>query len=218
MRPAVTWMIILAVLVVLAMVRVGVRVFYEEKKLRLELVISKFKLVLMGEDKPKKKKKEKPKKEKSKKEKPAKEQADKKKADKPKKKGNILENPWVMAVLDYWRELLALVGRVLTSPTLDVLRLQLWVGGGDSEKCAMTYGRVCAILGGVLPVVENTFGIRKRQIEVWCCYDRDSIDVSAEAAITIRIYEIFALVFALLGLGIKIFLQARKYKKAVQNT
>ena len=204
------WMIVLAVLAFLAMVKVGVRVIYDEKKLRLELLISKFRLVLVGEDKPQKKKKANPKQEK-----PVKQPKPKSKPERPKQK--LLDNPWVQAVMAYWRELLALVGRILTSPTLDVLRLQLWVGGGDSEKCAMTYGRVCAVLGGILPVVENTFGIRRRQIEVWCCYDRPSIDVSAEAAITIRIYEIFVLAFALLGLGIKLFIQARNNKKAVQN-
>lgn len=214
MRGLTVWFIVLAALVLLAMVKVGVRVTYDEKKLRVELLIFRFKMVLLGDDKTEKP--EKPKKEKTKKDKRPSVRSESKQQ-KPKEKKNILQNPWVQAVLEYWRELLALVGRVLTTPTLDVLRLQLWVGGGDSEKCAMTYGRVCAILGGVLPVVENTFGIRKRQIAVWCCYDRDAIDVSAEAAITVKIYEVFALVFALLGLGIKLLIQARNYKKAVQN-
>ena len=214
MRGLTVWFIVLAALVLLAMVKVGVRVTYDEKKLRVELLIFRFKMVLLGDDKPEKP--EKPKKEKTKKEKRPSVRSESKQQ-KPKEKKNILQNPWVQAVLEYWRELLALVGRVLTTPTLDVLRLQLWVGGGDSEKCAMTYGRVCAILGGGLPVVENTLGIRKRQIAVWCCYDRDAIDVSAEAAITVKIYEVFALVFALLGLGIKLLIQARNYKKAVQN-
>ena len=214
MRGLTVWFIVLAALALLAMVKVGVRVTYDEKKLRVELLIFRFKMVLLGDDKPEKP--EKPKKEKTKKEKRPSVRSESKQQ-KPKEKKNISQNPWVQAVLEYWRELLALVGRVLTTPTLDVLRLQFWVGGGDSEKCAMTYGRVCAILGGVLPVVENTFGIRKRQIAVWCCYDRDAIDVSAEAAITVKIYEVFALVFALLGLGIKLLIQARNYKKAVQN-
>ena len=214
MRGLTVWFIVLAALVLLAMVKVGVRVTYDEKKLRVELLIFRFKMVLLGDDKTEKP--EKPKKEKTKKDKRPSVRSESKQQ-KPKEKKNILQNPWVQAVLEYWRELLALVGRVLTTPTLDVLRLQLWVGGGDSEKCAMTYGRVCAILGGVLPVVENTFGIRKRQIAVWCCYDRDAIDFSAEAAITVKIYEVFALVFALLGLGIKLLIQARNYKKAVQN-
>ena len=107
---------------------------------------------------------------------------------------------------------------MLTSPTLDVLKLQILVGGKDAEACAMTYGRICAVVGCVLPVVENTFGIRKRQIDVRCCFDRENLDISAEAAITIRIYEIFALAFAMLGLGLKLLLAAKNNKKAVQNS
>ena len=123
----------------------------------------------------------------------------------------------LQAVLAYWREILSLIGRVLTTPTLDVLRLELLVGGKDAENCAMTYGRICAVVGSVLPVVENTFGIRKRKIDVLCCFDRDSLDITAETSITVRIYEVFALVFALLGLGLKILLESRKNKKAVQK-
>lgn len=204
------WMIIFIIVFLIAMIKVGIQVTYREKNFRLTLLISKYKLVLLGENKPKRAKK-------SKKSKAAKQTPAKAKAEKAKKKGNILQNPWVQAVLEYWSDILELIGRILKSPTLDILRLQIWVGGGDSEKCAMTYGKICALLGGILPAVENTFGIRKRQINVWCCYDRTSIDIEAETAITIRIHEIFALVFALLGLGIKILLQARKYKKAVQN-
>ena len=130
------------------------------------------------------------------------------------KKANL--KPWIDAVMTYWRELLALVGHILTAPTLDILRLEVWVGGKDAEACAMTYGRICAMIGSVLPVVENTFGIRKRKIDVWCCFDRDDMEISAEATVTVRIYEIFALVFALLGLGIKLLLEARNNTKAVQ--
>jgi len=208
-RPVYVWMIVLAILALFAMIKVGVHVSYDEKKLRLELLISKFRLVLLGDDKPHKPK--------NKKQKQAPKKPKPKQTSPQKKKGKLLENPWILAVWDYLQDILAVIGKVLRSPTLDVLRLELWVGGGDSEKCAMNYGRICAVLSGVLPMVENTFGVRKRKINVWCCYDRDSIDVSAEAAITVRIYESFALAFVILGLGIKILLQARNYKKAVQN-
>ena len=206
------WLIALAVLFLLAMVRVGVHVLYEEKQLQLELLISRFKLLLVG---PKNEKK--PKKSQSmvkpKSAKPETEPAQSK--EKPKKKKGAAK-PWIDAVLEYWRELFALIGRVLTTPTLDVLRVELQVGG-DPEKCAMPYGRVCAMVGAVLPVVENTFRIRKRNIQVVPRFDRDDMEITAEAAITVRIYEIFALAFALLGLGVKILLQARNHKKAVQQ-
>ena len=211
----IAWAIVLLVFLIVGMIRVGIHLGYEERTLRLELLISKLRFVLIGQESKNKNRKKKSKQEKTQNQK---QKTKTKENASHTKKGNLLENPWIQALMDYWRDILALVGRVLKTPTLDVLRIQLWVGGGDSEKCAMTYGRICAVLGAVLPVVENTFGIKKRQIEVSCCYDRDRIDVSAEIAITVRVYEVFVLVFALLGLGIRILIQARKYKKAVQNT
>ena len=213
MRPWMVWLLVLACLALLAAAKVGVHVSYLEKKLRLDLLISSFRLTLLGGEpkKPKRQKKRRTSEEKTQKPK-------KQSAAKTPKEGKPNLKPWLQAVQTYWRELLELVGRVLTSPTLDVLKLQILVGGKDAEACAMTYGRICAVVGSVLPVVENTFGIRKRQIDVRCCFDRENLDISAEAAITIRIYEIFALAFAMLGLGLKLLLAAKNNKKAVQNS
>lgn len=216
------WLLVLLALIALAMVKIGVHVLYEAKKMRLELLISGFKLVVVGDEKKKKAKKAK----KEKKEPKTKNQQTEKKTvmktqsdpvpkAPQKKKGKL--KPWIDAALEYWREILGLIGRVLTTPTLDILRLELWVGGGDAEACAMQYGKICAIVGAVLPVVENTFGIRKRKIDVYCCFDRDDLEISAEASIIVRVYEIFALVFALLGLGLKLLLKAKNNKKAVQQ-
>ena len=208
MRAVLIWAIILFIIVLVALIKVGIRVTYIGKDFRMDLKVSQFCFVLIGEKKSKKP-------EKHKENKKSIAPVDKKKTAEKAKNGKLLENPWVKSILDYWQELLSLIGRVLVSPTLDTLYLHMKIGGGDAEQCAMKYGKICAVLGGVLPVVENTFGIRKRDIQVWCCYDRDDMDISAEASITIRVFEIFALVFSVLGLGTRILLQARKYKKAV---
>lgn len=206
-----TLLILAVILIALGLIKVGVHIWYVEKNVRLELLIFRFKMVLMGEDKPEKKQKKKPKEKKKEAPKPEKQ---KKTAAKPKKKGSM--KPLISAVLQYWREILGIIGRVLTMPTLDILRAEICVGNADAEKCALTYGKCCAIVGAVLPVVENTFRVKKRDIQVRPCFDRESLEIQAEAAVTVRIYEVFALVFALLGLGIKILLQARTNKKAVQ--
>lgn len=208
MKTVIVWAVILLILVIIGLVKIGVHLLYEDKAFRAYLTVSRFQICLT-EDKKTPKKKNKKNEHKAKESKP--------KAPKAKNKTKLLENPWLKSVLDYWQEIFGVIGRVLRSPTLDVLRIQLWVGGGDSEQCAMKYGKICAAMGALLPVVDNTFGIKKRQINVWCCFDRTSVDLSAETAITVRIYEILALVAALLNLGLKILLQARKYKKAVQN-
>lgn len=194
MRAALIWLAVLLFFALLLRTKVGIWISYEEKALQLRLLLGPLRLSF-----PKGKKQT--------------DEASAPASPPPaKKKGKPLENPWVKAAVDHRRELLELVGRVLKSPTLDRLRLELQVGGADAEQCALRYGRICAALGGALPVVENTFGIRKRTIAVQCRYDLPATCISAEAAITLRIYEIFALAFALLGLGIKLYLQARKYK------
>ena len=220
-------LITLAVLLILALIKVGVRVLYQQKQLQVEVLISRFKLIIVGDRKKKKKKKhksdkkeKKPAKEKTKsaKAKASAEITDQNNKDSSKKSGQKGKlKPWIDALLTYWREILELIGRVLTSPTLDDLQLEIRVGGFDAEACAMTYGRICAIVGGVLPVVENTFGIRKRRIEVYPVFDGEKLDISADVSITLRIYEIFALAFALLGLGLKLFLEARNNKKGGAN-
>ena len=205
MNTWVVWLLVVLVLTSIAFIQVGLSISYQNKELGLELRLWRFHIDLMAERPAKKRQStrnvsaKKPKPEKTKGE-----------------KQNLLQNPWVQALLEYWRDILFLIGRILKSPTLDVLQLQIFVGGSDAEACAMTYGKVCAVIGGVLPAVENTFGIRKRQINVLCCYDRSSIDIDAKASITVRIHEIFSLVFAGLGLGIKILIFVHKLKKAVQ--
>lgn len=221
MKPWLAWLIVLLILFLFGIVKVGIHVLYENKKLFLELLIFRFKVVLAGDEKKSKKTKirnassreKKPKKQKVK----TADASNKKTASDKSSKEKGKWKPLIQAVLAYWQEILALIGKVLKTPTLDDLRLELLVGGKDAENCAMTYGRVCAVIGAVLPVVENTFGIRKRKIDVYCCFDRDSLDIAAETSITVRIYEVFALVFSLLGLGLRILLESRKNKKAVQK-
>lgn len=205
MNTWIVWLLVVLILTSIAIIQVGLNISYQNKELGLELRLWRFHIDLMAERPARKRQSTR------------KVSAKKPKHEKTKgEKQNLLQNPWVKALLEYWRDILSLVGRILKSPTLDVLQLQIFVGGSDAEACAMTYGKVCAVIGGVLPVVENTFGIRKRQIKVLCCYDRSSIDINAKASITVRIHEIFSLVFAGLGLGIKIFIFVHKLKKAVQ--
>ena len=139
------WSITLTILFFLAMVKVGIQVRYEQNKLYLALLIFKFRVALIGDEKEKN-----PKKEKTKQEKAGPETAAEN-AVSEKKPGKVLQNPWVRAILDDWRELVELIGRTLTTPTLDVLQMQVWVGGEDAAQCAMTYGRVCAAIGSGVP-------------------------------------------------------------------
>lgn len=98
----------------------------------------------------------------------------------------------------HWQELLALIGRVLRAPSIERLKLNILVGGGDPAECAMNYGRICAGVSAVLPVVKHTFEIKKEQVEVSCRYEQVSTKVTAEAYILLRFGELIVLMAALL--------------------
>lgn len=199
MKGLLVWVIVLVLLFLLARVKVGIWLCYEKQQLQWKLLLAGLRFFPSGTKKETTDTDPEP-----------------SKAAPEKKKKKLFRSPLVSAVMAYWQDILALVGRVLRVPTLDVLFLDIQVGGGDAAQCAMRYGQICAALGVVLPVLENTFTIRKRRIQVQCCYEMASVEPTAEASITLRIYEIIALAAALLGLGIKILLLARK-NKAVQQ-
>jgi len=124
---------------------------------------------------------------------------------------------WLKALLACWRELLALIGKVLKSPTLDLLRLHMMVGGGDPEVCAMNYGKICAGLSAGLPVLQRVFRVRKQDIDITCRYDLKKTETLAEVEATVMIYEIFALIGAVLVLLVKIYITKKQNDKAVQT-
>ena len=123
---------------------------------------------------------------------------------------------WVRALIAHWRELLALVSRVLRLPKLDLMRLHIAAGGKDAEGCAMNYGRICAGLSAVLPIFLETFAVKKQDIDVSCCFDRTDIHIFAEVEAIVRIYEILGLLGSIAGLLFKFHRHTKISEKAVQ--
>lgn len=123
---------------------------------------------------------------------------------------------WIKVVLACWQDLLALVGKVLRSPTLDLLRLEIAAGGGDAEVCAMSYGKICAGLSAGLPLLHQLFRIKKQDIDVSCHFDYPKTEILAEVETTIMIHEVFALIGAALGFLVKIYFMKKRIDKAVQ--
>lgn len=122
---------------------------------------------------------------------------------------------WVKAVLAHWREFLQLIGKILRSPRLDLLSLQIKVGDKDPEKCAMQYGRLCAGLSAGLPFVKQILPIEKEEISVSCNFEQKKSEIFAEAEATVRVGEILGLAAAALLLLIRIYRHVKNNEKAV---
>lgn len=211
------WIIAIALLALFLWMKVGIRFRWDSQSSLLIIRVGFLRFSLSTEER-KKDGKKKPKKENAAKGKrsdrtqPA---ADNKKSEKKKGLSPSLKS-WIKAVLECWRDLVALIGKVLKSPTLDLIRLHIAVGGSDPEACAMMYGKICAGLGAGMPVLSNIFWVKKQDIDVACRFDLPKMEIMAEVEATVMIYEVFALIGTVLGLLVKIFFTKKRNDKAVQ--
>jgi len=109
-----------------------------------------------------------------------------------------------------------LVGRVLTAPTIDILKLYISVGG-EPDECAVRYGQICAGVGALLAPLENTFAVLKRDVGVRCTFGSEKLKIDLETRVTLKIYEVIALLVAGLRLLLCLYREVNMNKKVVQK-
>lgn len=207
------WLITLVLLALFLFLKIGIRFLWESNTSVLKICVGPFCFRLSTDEKKPKKKKVNPKKAEQKSKTVVSTQgSDAKKKDKKPMSPTL--KSWIYAVWERRGELFSMIGKVLRSPTLDLLRLHLAVGGDDAE---MTYGKICAGLGAGLPVLYNTFRVKKDDIHVSCRYDLDKLEIMAEVEATIMVYEVFAIVGTVISLLAKIYLTKKRNEKAVRT-
>lgn len=193
-----SWLIALAVLVLLAILPLGVRLRYNADGFFLALRVGVVSIPLCPRRKGKKPaKKEKP---------PAKKnpspQSGKAEPSPPKEKGGPLTDflPLVKLALDFLQ-------RFLRKIRIDHLELKLILAGDDPCDLAVNYGRGWEAVANLLPRLERVFTIRRRNVEVECDFMGDTTRVIAGADITITLGRLLALALTLAFRGL------REYRK-----
>lgn len=94
---------------------------------------------------------------------------------------------------------------------VDMLRLKLQLAGDDPCDLAVGYGRTCAAVEAILPVLERWFVIKKRDIRVDCDFLSDETTVWLRLDITITLGHMVTL---LARHGIPILLEYIKISKS----
>ena len=178
------WLIAAGVLFLLAILPVGISALYNEDGPLVNLLIGPVK-VLLFPGKKKEKKEEAGKKEKKKSQKENKGPKEKKKE---KKKGGSIQDflPLVEKVLD----LLDAFRRKLR---VNRLEMKLVLAGSDPCDLAVNYGRAWTALGNLMPLLENVFVIKKRDLEVECDFLAESTLITARLDLTITVGRVIAL-------------------------
>ena len=210
--------VIIAIIVALMLIPVGADVAYEGGELRLSAKVCGMLLQLIPKppaDETKPKKEKKPKKPKKKKKQP--EEQPQSGEEKPKKK---LELDFSMEeILGLVKSVLRGLGRFGRKLSVDRFLLHYTAAGKDPYNTAMTFGYVNGALTTLAPICRRTFDTK--DVDVWTDVDftTEKTKVDFGVALTIRIGQIFGVVFTILfgALGILIKHKFRKFKEKRAN-
>ncbi len=179
------WIIALGIFLLLAVVPLGASVRYDADGIRVRVIAGflRFTVIPLPQKKKKPPKKAKAASAQSQ-PKPKKSSAQ---ADEKKKGGSWRDfMPLVRTGLDF-------LNQFRRKLRVNNLQLKLILAGDDPCDLAVNYGRAWAALGNLLPLLEKTFVIKKRDCEVECDFTADETLVTAQMDVTIRLGQILSM-------------------------
>lgn len=174
------WLIAAMILLLIYWTPVGIYAAYDASGVTLQLRIGPFRGVLYPRSGSKKKKRIT--------KKSSAEQVKQATGKTQKKKGNSLGEflPLLRLVLDLLVDLKCKL-------RMNLLELQVNLGGGDPCDLALNYGRTWAAVGTLVPQLERFFVIKKREIRISCDFNSTQTQIDAGALITITVGRVICL-------------------------
>lgn len=197
--------IILLVFLLIGFLRVGALVsFGDELCVKLRVGFIRLTIFPEKEKKPKKPKKEKkPKEEKSKEEKP--------------KKKRSLPRLTLEDILDLAQTALsalgAMVRRACRRVRIDPLDVTVVFGGDDPAIVAAAYGAASAAVFEQMPKAEEKFYIPDPSLHLRMDFTAEETTAEGSVGVSLRVCDLFAIVFTLIGPLLKWFLRFKKAHK-----
>lgn len=196
----------------IALLRVGVRATLSEGVFSLKILAGPVKLIILpkDEEKAKKPKKEKPIKEKSKKE-------EKPQEEKPEAE----EKPKLKITMDLVRIILSAVGdalgRLRRKLSIDRLTVHYTVAAEDPCSAALTFGYASAAVNALMPVIENVFNVRERDVGAEVTFERQKSQIFLDAQLTLAIWEILYIALAVWPVVKAVIAQYMNTRKVDKN-
>lgn len=193
--------IILAVLVLLCLIPLGIRAVYNQDGMKLWLLIGPLRIILFPKPKKPKEKKGLPQKKKT-------AASQKKAVEKESKEGGSLKD--FLPLLGVVKGFLAGFFRKLRIRRLD---MKLILAGDDPCDLAVNYGKTWAATGSIMPMLEELFVIRKRNVEVECDFTAEETKIYLFADITILTGRLLGLAAVYGYQALREFLKLLKKRK-----
>ena len=199
------WLIILAILILICLIPLGVRALYNADGFRLWLLIGPIKLLLVPKKKKEEKQEEKPKKAAKAQKKPAQPKEEKKDG------GSILD---FLPLLDVAKGLLGSFFRKIRIRRLEV---KLTLAADDPCDLAVNYGRTWAATGSIIPILEELFVIKKRDVQIGCDFTASETKIYAAADVTILTGRLLGLLGVYGFRALREYLKIQKKRKGEHN-
>ena len=177
------WLIALGVLALIAIIPIGASIRYGESGPSAYVVAGPVHFcVFPAKKRPQKEKSSKPRKQNKAQKPSANKQTDKK------TKGGSIQNflPLLDRVFDF---LSAFKGKLRVTK----LEIKLILAGDDPSDLAVNYGRGWTLLGNLMPLLEKTFIIKDREVEVECDFLASQTTIAARLDISITIGRLISL-------------------------
>ena len=182
------WLIALAILTLIAFIPIGALVRYDAEGFVVRVIagflrITVFPLKKKGK---KKAKKEKAQQEPTESKQPeAQSKPDQAKTDGGEKKGGKIQDflPIARVALDFMNQFRKML-------RVNHLQLKLILAGEDPCDLAVNYGRAWAALGNLLPMLEKVVSIGKRDCEVECDFTAQDTRITAQAELTLFVWQL----------------------------
>ena len=193
------WGIALAVILAIGLLPVGLRIIYGESGLNLTGCVGPFKFPIRWDKRQKKPKKE--------------EKASSGKPQKSEQKQETKQGGKLSDFLPLLQILKDLLGELRRKLRVKMLEMKLTMAGDDPCDLAVNYGKAWAAVGNLLPLLEQIFVIKKRDVQVACDF------VGSQTTLYLRVDAVISL-WRLLGLilrygvrGIREYLKINEKRK-----
>jgi len=164
---------LLALIFLILILRVGVVLEYSDEGFLVELIVGPVSRRLYPRDE----KEKKPKKEK----KPPKPS----KKPEPEKKGGAMSD-----FQGIWAFIKQIIIRLRHKFRMDELVVHVLAAGEDPVKVALSYGGVSAAMGMIIPVLEQNFNIKKRDIKSGFSFELKEPSIFFRAKLTMAVWQV----------------------------
>lgn len=200
--------IVFAVLILIALLRFGVSVEYGEAGFDVAATAGPLRLhVYPGKDKSENLDKKKTRK--VRRNKKPKQKAKRKDEKKTSKKPEVKKPGSLSTLLSVLTPIKNTLGRLRRRLLIKKLIIYFTMAGDDPSTTAFAYGAANAAIGTLVPVLEKSFRIKRRDLRAFTNFCSDKPVIYVNAAISIAVWEIIYIMLAMLPVLLKLLSMAK---------